>query len=156
MNQLEFFYQNKQINLNDGICITKLNLHNIEYLVLFIHIQYPENHIPMSFFPFLSLEKNYNLSFHKNGKYILFFSISLSFLQTSFKLIERILVVVIIRDYSFYSFWHILFLHTTCTLIMLTGYRPSFSLSKDLKKITCKCHKPGVAKTPKVRKFKKQ
>lgn len=67
-----------------------------------------------------------------------------------------ILVVVIIRDYSFYSFWHILFLHTTCTLIMLTGYRPSFSLSKDLKKITCKCHKPGVAKTPKVRKFKKQ
>lgn len=34
---VEFFYQNEQINLNDGICITKLNLHNMEYLVfLFI------------------------------------------------------------------------------------------------------------------------
>lgn len=156
MNQLEFFYQNKQINLNDGICITKLNLHNMEYLFFLFIFNTLKIIFLCHFPPFLSLEKNYNLSFHKNGKYILFFSISLSFLQTSFKLIERILVVVIIRDYSFYSFWHILFLHTTCTLIMLTGYRPSFSLSKDLKKITCKCHKPGVAKTPKVRKFKKQ
>lgn len=134
MNQLEFFYQNEQINLNDGICITKLNLHNMEYLFFLFIFNTLKIIFLCPFSPFLSLEKNYNLSFHKNGKYILFFSISLSFLKTSFKLIERILVVVIIRDYSFYSFWHILFLHTTCTLIMLTGYRPSFSLSKDLKK----------------------
>lgn len=133
MNQLEFFYQNKQINLNDGICITMLNLHNMEYLVFLFIFNTLKIIFLCPFSPFWVLKRT--IIFHSiKIENIFFFSISLSFLQISFKLIERILVVVIIRDYSFYSFWHILFLHTTCTLIMLTGYRPSFSLSKDLKK----------------------